>query len=475
MDSFFFRHKEWIRRIGVFLLLAVFGLLIVAQLAAFGAAQIFSYAVNEQHMLHGTITVEKISADIAGYVSFENLLWNDEEGHTILSVPDGKIKVRPWDILRGKLRATAISEIKLNNAALALQFDENMNVDLINREIGEERQKKDPATLEERISNFTHTGQKIKMNIHLNNCRMEAFYAQRRIRLSHVNMHMNINTEDAVFIDLSSGKFGGTAIGDSMTLYGDVDMKDAAHSISMDIAFNGVDPSSLGLGDDIHDKLTLTAEAYGPLAHPKAKGHISMKELHIPALDFSQVEGDVSYHRGNMDFTNVTGRVYGGELEARGNYNLDSRKYDIYLKGKDLDARYPAQDAQLSCLVDVNGEIHCEGTSQPVVSSGSFFSGGGRYKLIPFNNISGTFHNKGKELDFYDVSIDTPFGTFSTDAFHIRNGKVQLGDIHLTDDAGQQTEVRSKLAAVGDTFKKIRQDVSEIRQQISDMQTGLEK
>ncbi len=68
-------------------------------------------------MLRGHISVEKISADIAGYVSFENLLWTDDHGVPILFVPEGKIKVRPEDILRGKLRATAISEIRLRNAS----------------------------------------------------------------------------------------------------------------------------------------------------------------------------------------------------------------------------------------------------------------------------------------------------------------------------------------------------------------------
>ena len=87
MTDFYFRHKKEIRRIAVFFLTAAVGLLLVAQIAAFAAAQIFNYAVEKQHMLKGTITAEKISADIAGYVLFKNLQWNDEANRPILFVP----------------------------------------------------------------------------------------------------------------------------------------------------------------------------------------------------------------------------------------------------------------------------------------------------------------------------------------------------------------------------------------------------
>lgn len=198
-DRFFHRHQSALRRLSFLLLAAVLGLLLIAQIAAFAAARIFSYAMNRQHMLRGHISVEKISADIAGYVSFENLLWTDDHGVPILFVPEGKIKVRPEDILRGKLRATAISEIRLRNASAALQFDKNMDVDLINKtaaesEPAEERTK----TLHEKIVNFKRNGQKMKMNIHLENCQLEAFYENRHFLLSHVDMHLNIDTDDSL-------------------------------------------------------------------------------------------------------------------------------------------------------------------------------------------------------------------------------------------------------------------------------------
>ena len=307
----------------------------------------------------------------------------------------------------------------------------------------------------------------MKMNIHLENCQLEAFYENRHFLLSHVDMHLNIDTDDSLFVDLSSGKFGGTAIGDSVKLYGDIDMKSDEHTIAMNVSFYGVDPASLGLGNNIHDKLTLIAEAGGPVASPKAEGKITMEQLHIPALSFSHLGGHVFYHHGKMKFTDVTGRVYGGTVKASGNYDIDTRAYNIHLAGKKLDSRYPAKDAAIFCYVDLEGDIRCDGNPKEIISEGTFTSGSGYYKLIPFKKIQGAFHNRGKELDFYDVSIETALGTFSTDAFHIRNGKLQLGDIILTNDRGEETDVKGAMEHAENTFRQIGQDIKEIKEQIS--------
>lgn len=468
MTDFFERYRYTFRRMAAILIAAILGLLVIAQIIAFAAGRVFSYAMNEQRMLRGHISVEKISADIAGYVSFENLLWTDDNDVPILFVPEGKLKVRPEDILRGKLRATAISEIRLRNASAALQFNQNMSFDILNQtDAKQERKDKKQETLPEKIVNFKRDGQKIKMNIHLENCELQAFYENRNILLSHVNMHLFIDTDDALFIDLSSGKFGGTAVGDSVKMYGDIDMKKEDHSISMSVAFNGVDPSSLGLGNNIHDKLTLIAEAQGPVAAPKAEGKLTMDELHIPALSFSNLNGHVSYHHGKMKFTDVTGRVYGGTVQAKGNYDIDTRAYTIRLTGKKLDARYPAKDAAMSCYVDLDGSIRCDGDSKTVISEGVFSSGSGHYKLIPFKKIQGAFHNKGKELDFYDVSVETALGTFSTDAFHLKNGKLILSDIILTNGEGERKDVTGAMNHAKGTFQQIGRDIKEIKEQVN--------
>lgn len=82
-------------------------------------------------MLRGTITVESITANIHGGVTFENLSWDDPEGNPILRVPSGTLKVNPWDILRKHMVSTTLEEITLNRPVFAVRFDEDMKVDFV--------------------------------------------------------------------------------------------------------------------------------------------------------------------------------------------------------------------------------------------------------------------------------------------------------------------------------------------------------
>ena len=63
------------------------------------AALIFNHAMADQTMLRGTVTVEKLRANILGEVRFENLEWKDAGGGTILFVPRGSFRARPYDVL----------------------------------------------------------------------------------------------------------------------------------------------------------------------------------------------------------------------------------------------------------------------------------------------------------------------------------------------------------------------------------------
>lgn len=467
------REKQWTRYalaiLGILLVLFCL-ILLLAKIASYGAAQIFNYAAARQDMLRGTITVETITANIHGGVTFENLAWDDPYGNPILRVPSGSFKVNPWDILRRHLVSTTLEEVTLNKPAFAVRFDENMKVDFVKREDKEKTQKSSTGeTLEDKVSNFNRNGKPLNFKLTVHNARIEASYRQRHYLMKHVNMTGTINTKGVTKISLTAGPFGGTAIGDGVELNCEVNFKEKDLPSIIDFTARGVDPSSLGLGDDIHDKMTLTAKGNGPLSHPKADGDVTMDELHIPALDFSHVKGNIHYDDGQMTFRDVHARVYGGTVTASGNYNIDSRAYDIYLHGEDLDSRIPSNEPKFYCLVALDGEIHCDGDQKHLVAFGRFSSSPGFYMLIPFNSISGTFNNCWRAVDFYDVAIDTSFGIIRTDAFHIINGKLQLGTIELVDkETGKTMSLTEARDAQGPmkTIKTIQQDVKDIKEQV---------
>lgn len=179
--------------------------------------------------------------------------------------------------------------------------------------------------------------------------------------------------------------------------------------------------------------MTLVAKFQGPVTQPVGTGTVRMQELHIPALYFTDVIGDIVYEDSVLKFSDVHAEIYRGKLVARGDYNLDTREYNIYGKGTELDSRLALNDLRFSCLVDMNIILRCDGNPRNTLTYGDFKSGKGRYSLIPFDSIQGRFSNQYKELEIYDVLIATPFGDVSTNALYISNGKLKLGRITLTD------------------------------------------
>lgn len=470
------KEKHWSRYILIILGLAaaLFCLLLLfAKILSYGAAGLFNYAASRQDMLRGTITVESITANIHGGVTFTNLAWDDPEGNPILRVPAGSFKVNPWDVLQKRFVSTTLKEITLESPVFAVHFDEDMNVDFVNRKEGEIKQDKEKdrennKKLEDRISNFNRQGKPLDFTVTVHNARIEAFYRQRRYLMNHVAISGRINTRGLSRLYIKTGEFGGTMVGDGVEADCEINFKEKGLPSTISVTAMGVDPSSMGLGDGIHDKMTLTASGSGPLAHPIGDGTVTIPELHVPALDFYDVKGDIHYDDGEMTFSDVNARVYGGTVTARGDYNIDSRAYNIYLHGEDLDSRIPTKEPKFYCLVTLDGEIHCDGDVKHLVAFGSFSSGGGFYSLIPFNGISGTFNNRYRALDFYDVTIDTNFGLIHTDAFHIIDGKLHLGTIELVDrETGKTMSVADARNREGPmkTIKQIQQNIKEIKEQ----------
>jgi hypothetical protein len=228
-------------------------------------------------------------------------------------------------------------------------------------------------------------------------------------------------------------------LGGGMSIFGDIDFKPATPVADLDVSIRDVEPSSLGFGMNIHDLMTVAARIEGPITGPRGRGSVKMKELHIPALRFTEVIGDVYYYNALFRFTDVHAKVFGGNLIARGDYNLDTRRYHIYGNGKGLDSKLALRDHRFSCLADLNINLECDGNPKNTLAYGDFKSGKGHYSIISFDSLQGRFSNRFKELSIYDARIITPFGTVSTDAFSIIKGKLHLGKIVLTDpDTGEE-------------------------------------
>ena len=459
--------KKCLKRLGLALLVICLIILIALEIISRGAAQIFNYAMANQDMLRGTITVERLISDITGHVYFTGLEWKDREGNPILEIPSGDFRVNVWDVLTRDFKSTTIRELTVNQPSVSVHLSDDMKVDFVRPSPDMDQLKKEPEDWREKVNlatldarerravgqwrrehhqqkvqrdwhNFNAAGKHLKLRLNVHDGGVEVFYRERHYVMSHVQMAVDLDTAKQMSLDMSIGGFGGTMIGDAIALNGTVDFTEAPEpACNMALVLYQVDPSSLGFGMNIHDKMTLSTYFTGPVSHPIGTGKVEMDELHIPGLDFANVEGKVYYENSLLQFTDVTADVYKGKLTARGDYDLDTRFYNLYGHGEAMQTEAALPKSGLHTRVDLDLEIHSEGSAKSTVSSGSFVSGPGRYHLLPFDRLSGKVTDASGDLHFYDAVINLPGFTVSTDAFHIQHGKLSLNPIKLTDREGK--------------------------------------
>ena len=437
------------------------GFFLLLELYSLSAAWLFNKAMEDQDLLSGTITAEHILASPFGYVYFEGLEWKDPEGKRILYIPDGEFTVDILDTLLQRFSSTSIERLELNRAKLSIRLNEDMSVDFVRSPAppqpkknpklkardedkteaqilaeAEEKRQRERQQAEQEWKNFNHSGEWLDLHILLDNCMLEVFYRERHYLLEAVRLHMDLDSKDKMKLKLATGPFGGTMIGSGIFVEGIIDFKKTVPQCDLMMLIDAVDPSSLGFGMDVHDPLSMAVRFEGEITHPVGKGTLHFDRLRIPALDFSNVDGEIDYEDAMINFTDVHADVYGGKLAAEGWYNLDTRYYYITGHGENLRAKKALPDAGLRCFVVLDISVESKGSVSRTSYGGSFVSSKGRYRWLPFKSLSGQFHNLGKKLDFYDVKIDFGGTVATTDAFTIDNGKLKLNPIRVTDKDG---------------------------------------
>ena len=471
-------YKKGLKGIAAFLAIGAIIFFVLATIASRGMGVIFNEVMARQTMMRGTVTVESLSATPWGTLSFTDLVWTDPDGRRLITVPDGKIRVNMWDVVTRNFKASAINGIELNDAIIVVDLDENNRIDFVPpspdvkkplnevaprpkapRKTTQERQEE----LGKKVRNFNWQGQHLDLKIRLRNSQLEVFNRNRHYVIKDVNARIDLDSNRAIHIDMETGKFGGTAIGDGLVLKGRVDLKDVLkHRMpQLDLQFDvkGVDPASLGFGENIHDTMTLLTKVTGDFNRPYAKGRVTMPILRIPALTFDNVVGDVTYQDGILNFSNVNANVFNGKLEAKGIYNLDTRAYTITGVAKDLDSSVALKTPEFLVPVSANLNFKSEGMPRDMEVWGNFWSGDGHYMLIPIQSITGNFHNKGRHLSFSDVKVNTKVTTISTNALRIDDGQLTMGPLNITSHGGSNFIIYDE-----DSFDELDENMDRIKE-----------
>lgn len=444
---------------------------VVLEVLSLSATAIFNRAMAEQTMLVGTITAEKISADMWGNIDFEGFLWLDAEGHKLLEIPEGSFKVKLWDIVRGKYKATTLEYFYIRGAGVSLYLNDKMELDVVRRsgdfhkmnkllrekdhawrdkvslvnknedelkEVGRRRREMQMQKAQTDLRNFNLDNRNMKLNLLLEDCKLEVVYAGRHYLLNHVRANAEIDTEKSISVDVQADGFGGDAIGQSAILRGMFDVSEPDTECSVILRMQKIDPSSLGLGNDLHDPLSLDMNFYGTADDIRGDGQIRMAKLHLPGLEFSDVSGNITYADGKFKFSDVKAKVFDGDFTAQGDYDVDTRYYSIAGKGTKLEAAKALPDGKLSCKVDLNLTLNSQGSHKTTYVAGDFVTGEATYQWwwLKFDRMQGRFTNAYNDLRFYDVKVFYGPYVIQTDSFNITNKKLHLDPIDIVDENG---------------------------------------
>ncbi|MGM9529563.1 MAG: hypothetical protein ACI3XH_06160 [Phascolarctobacterium sp.] len=412
----------------------------LCQLLSGHAAQIFNNYMAKQKVLVGTVTAEQLAADLWGNVYFTNLRWANPAGETIIAAPKARLQVRPWDIVWRKASLDSIKELELEQADLHIGFDRKMRLDILRQDTPLEKPERSIPLKEKLPQNLKLPKSLPNITLLLKDTTLTAHYRKRLFILNHVDSKMHVTGHELLHIKMSAGKFGGSMVGEGLNIDGTVQLQDEQR-VSLNIGLYDVVPASLGLSN-ANDPMTITGEMKGTLPRPEIDGSVALKQLHIPGLSFTRVQGNYHYANGLIALQDVTGSIFGGTLEAYGLYHFDNRHYQIDVKAKDLMAAVAAKNGLINCQVDLDIKFRYLGKNANNMTYGSFKSGKGTVMFVPFNSISGKFNDQNKELSFHDVVISTDLGDFESNAFKVVKGKVIISDIFWVESNGQRTRLK---------------------------------
>jgi len=437
-----------IKVITVLVLLAAVVFYTLCYLASIRAAEIFNREIARQHVLQGTLTVGRLSANPLGKVSFHDLVWLSPEGEKLAQIPEGYIHVSPWDVVTRNYSTTMIKSVELDNAIINLNFNKDMSVkdvDRSKRDVKAVRKngKRQPVSKEQWATSKIIGQKDFDFRLLLNNCVLTTIYEKRNFTMKDVDADIHLNTRDKLEINFSSGPFGGTIVAQGLVIKGTVDLKQQQPVCNLSLNITECNPASLGSGIDVHETVSTDASITGTLPDVVIDGALRMEALTIPALDFTNVVGFFHYADGLIKASKITANVYGGNVDASGEFNLDTKGYSLDILGHALKAMIAAHDPKIRCDVELDVKIRSDGNPKTTLTYGSFTSGAGSYMLVPFESIRGEFKNIDKVLTFKNVVITTKFGQVKSDAFQIIRGKLHLDNLYLEDQStGERKQLR---------------------------------
>ena len=190
-------------------------------------------------------------------------------------MPDGRFKVKPWDVVSGSINLNSLEEAELNHPVIAIRFNKDMRPAFLpekKKDAGQETKKRHKGLHINLPENLPQS------SIKINDCTITASYRHRYFVLSGVNAAVRtVNPQEAA-LKITAAGFGGMMIGDELGISGKLLLNGGQPQCDLYISMKNVVPESLGLGK-VKDTASVYGHATGPLA-----GLLSTAELNFYIL-----------------------------------------------------------------------------------------------------------------------------------------------------------------------------------------------
>lgn len=407
-------------RYGCYGLLAlVVLLLIVWQIAISKTVEIFNLVVSRQNILKGKIYAEALKCDFNGVIHFKNLCWDTDQGESIAKIPDGRLIINPLDVITLQITPNSLKVIELHDSSFKLRFDEKMQLDVLKQK--QEPKEKSNASPKKDSRNLNMPDNMPNWKVVLKNCSVTAYKENRIYAMEKVNCVVAVKKHSLVDIDFVGKSLGGTMIGKSITLKGQVDT--ASDTVGLKLTLEEIVPASLGLGK-LSDAVTLTGDIQGQASHPVIAGNIKFDKLDLRNMVFTDVTSKYYYKDGILNLANTQGNIWGGHVSASGKYNVVTRRYRIDGVGTDIDLGQATRQADAEGRGKLYFTLLCDPARKQQAITGHVEIGKGHFKAVRFHRVVSDVFVHNKTTYIKNMKVIMGIGRVTSKLLSIENGKL---------------------------------------------------
>jgi translocation and assembly module TamB len=187
------------------------------------------------------------------------------------------------------------------------------------------------------------------------------------------------------------------AEGQKASVHGKVQLDTGTPYMNLIVEAQAFDPGSIFVGAPFHGKASFAINLFGPVDAPRADGEIHVAAGNAYGYDFRNATAKVRYEDSHVAVRDLSADIFGGHIEAQGEFSARDSSYTAYLKATDLDASslqdfVPGVSGRTSADVGISGM----GTDmQALCAYGSVSALGAAYEGLAVPRMDASFYMEG--------------------------------------------------------------------------------